>query len=72
MAVSAGLAVIIAKTAGGATASCAITIIQGVEGVELSSAEETLVIGDDVELTATVSPDDCDDDSVKWIQLILL
>lgn len=66
VAVSAGLAVIIAKTAGGATASCAITVIQGVEGVELSSAEETLVIGDDVELTATVSPDDCDDDSVKW------
>ncbi len=48
------------------TASCEITVLQAVSGIELSSSELTLNVGDKTQLTATITPEDATDKGVEW------
>ncbi|MBQ9547707.1 MAG: Ig-like domain-containing protein [Bacteroidales bacterium] len=67
-ALAAGSTVITAQ-AGGKTATCNITVIPAtvdVTGISLSETSKTLNPGESFMLTATVTPDNATDKSVKW------
>ena len=65
-----GTAIITVKTADGdKTATTNVTIekkIINVESIEVSPVDVQLIVGESVELTATVLPDDADDKSITW------
>ncbi len=53
------------------TATCTVTVIQRVTGIEISTTAETLYVdkysvGETLQLKATVSPSNATDKSVKW------
>ena len=72
-AIGAGTAVITVTTAeGGYTATCVVNVapsIVNVDGVSLDMTSLSLIIGDSVALTATVSPEDATDKSVIWFSV---
>lgn len=54
-------------TVGSVSATCKITVDEiGVESVELSQTEAELNVGESMELTATVTPEDAADKTVVW------
>ena len=61
-----GVSVVMAKTKSGSTAYCTVTVQQGVTGLKLDEHEEEIYIGDEWELTATVSPKNATNQDVKW------
>ena len=68
IAVAPGNAVITAK-AGEKTATCTVTVekkVIAVDGITLSQTSATLVEGDSITLTATVTPEDATDKTVTW------
>ena len=69
-AVKAGSATITVTTSdGGKTATCSVTVTSktiNVTGVTIDKTELELVEGESAQLTATVSPEDASDKSVKW------
>ena len=66
-----GTAIITVRTDdGGFTASCTITVTQAVTGITLNYESYTLNnVGESVQLTATVTPEDADNKTVKWASL---
>lgn len=69
-AITIGEAVITAKALdGGKTASCKVTVISKmvhVTGIYLDSKSNTVKVGDEFQLSATVSPSNASDKSVTW------
>ncbi len=68
-AVSAGEAVITARTVNGLEATCTVTVearIIDPTGISLDTTVKTLTEGDEFMLTATVAPDDATDKTVTW------
>lgn len=69
-AVGAGTATITAKTEdGNFTATCAVTVTGAnvpVTGITLGSAPSAIIAGDEITLTATVTPDYATDKTVTW------
>ncbi len=63
---SAGTAIIMVKTKSGSTGYCTVTVLQPVTGISISSAEETIYVGDKLELEASVLPATADDQGVSW------
>ncbi|MBQ6190149.1 MAG: leucine-rich repeat protein, partial [Bacteroidaceae bacterium] len=63
-----GTAIISVKTDdGGFTASCTVTVTQAVTGITLNYENYTLNnIGESVQLTATVTPEDADNKAITW------
>lgn len=66
-----GTAIISVKTDdGGFTASCTVTVTQAVTGITLNYENYTLNnIGEGVQLTATVIPEDADNKAITWASL---
>lgn len=66
-----GTAIISVKTDdGGFTASCTVTVTQAVTGITLNYENYTLNnIGESVQLTATVTPEDADNKAITWASL---
>ena len=64
-AVKAGKATITAKC-GGKTAECAVTVTVPTGSVTLDKTTLSLAVGETVQLTATVKPDDATDKNVAW------
>jgi uncharacterized protein YjdB len=64
-AVKSGKAMITAKC-GGKTAECAVTVTVPTGSVTLDKTSLSLAVGETVQLTATVKPDDATDKSVAW------
>ena len=67
-AISAGNAIITAKTADGSnlSATCAITVKQLATSISLNKTSETLYMGNTLQLIATVYPSTTSDKSVSW------
>ena len=66
-AIKAGTATITVKTAdGNKEASCVVTVLQPVTGIELDAEELALVVGEDTTLVATVLPSDASNKAVTW------
>ena len=69
-----GTATITAKTSGGQTATCKVTVTTkpeppktiGTTGITLNKTNQTVYVGDTVSLTATVSPSNATNKSVTW------
>ncbi|MDR1974477.1 MAG: Ig-like domain-containing protein [Bacteroidales bacterium] len=65
--VSVGIATITVTTEdGNYTATCLITVVRAVEGVQLNKTSDTLVIGETELLTATVLPTNATNKAVAW------
>lgn len=64
-AVGAGSATITAE-ASGKTDDCIVTVTVPVEGISLDSDKLTIIEGDEILLTATVTPDDATEQTVTW------
>lgn len=65
--VKAGTAVITARTAsGGKTATCTVTVTQGVTGVSLDKNNMNIVVGTEGKLTSTVLPANAINKNVTW------
>ena len=64
-AVKSGKATITAKC-GGKTAECAVTVTVPTGSVTLDKTSLSLAVGETVQLTATVKPDDATDKNVAW------
>ena len=62
----AGTAVITARTAGGQTASCKVTVTQQPEGVKLNITKKTLGVREKVSLTANLLPADALNGKLTW------
>ncbi|MDE5828965.1 MAG: Ig-like domain-containing protein [Duncaniella sp.] len=61
---------IITAACGEVKAECTVTVVKKIieaEGITLSSDSEELTVGESVELTVTVTPDDTNDKTVTWI-----
>ena len=59
----------ITATAGGKSASCSVKVspnVVAVTGVSLNQKDLTLKVGETAQLTATVTPDNATDKTVKW------
>ena len=68
-AVAAGEAVVTAATANGKTATCKVTVKPAtveVSGISLDKKTVDLTVGDTLQLTATVTPENADDKTVTW------
>ncbi len=63
---SAGTTVILVKTKSGSTGYCTVTVLQPVTGITISSSEETISVGEIIELEASVVPDSANDTGVSW------
>lgn len=63
---SAGTTVILVKTKSGSIGYCTVTVLQPATGITISSSEETIYVGDKIELEASVLPDSADDSGVSW------
>ena len=67
VAVDAGQATITVKTEdGGKTATCDVTVIVPVTGVEMEKSEVRMKLGASASLSAIVQPVDATDKSLKW------
>ena len=64
-AVKAGKATVTAKC-GGKTAECAVTVIVPVSSITLDKTILSLAVGETIQLTATVKPDNATDKNVTW------
>jgi uncharacterized protein YjdB len=62
----AGTTIILVKTKNGSIATCKVTVFQPVTGIEISSTEENLTVGDEIELTATILPETANEQGVTW------
>ncbi|MBR5355988.1 MAG: Ig-like domain-containing protein, partial [Lachnospiraceae bacterium] len=63
----AGVATITVKTKdGGYKATCKVTVTQPVTGIKLSKSSLTMVVADEVKITATVKPEDATNKDVVW------
>lgn len=62
-----GTAIITASSANGVSASCTVTVIQDVSEVTLDYSSIELKIGDSLNLTATVYPNNATDKTIEWI-----
>ncbi|MBP5334500.1 MAG: leucine-rich repeat protein [Bacteroidales bacterium] len=66
-AIEAGNATITVTTEDGEkTASCSITVVYRVTGISLDMTEAELEVGENLELTATVLPENASDKSIFW------
>jgi phage major tail protein, phi13 family len=66
-AVAAGTANITVTTKdGGKTATCAITVVNGVSGVSVDPKERILSIGEELVIKATITPEDATNKKVTW------
>ena len=66
-AIGPGMATITATTVvGGETATCEVTVIQPVTGVELNTNQSVLNVGESVTIIATVLPTNATNQNVKW------
>jgi len=66
-AVASGEATITVTTENGEfTATCAVTVITPVTGIELDKTELTIMAGETATLTATIAPEDADNAAVVW------
>lgn len=65
---SAGTAVVtcIAKDGSKKSAKCTVTVKQGVTAITLNKTNATVGVGNTIQLTATVSPDNASNKSVTW------
>lgn len=61
-----GTCIIMVKTKSGSTGYCTINVLRGATGVEISSDEEMVYVGDTIELEASVVPDDATNTNVSW------
>ncbi|MBE5962584.1 MAG: hypothetical protein E7256_14610 [Lachnospiraceae bacterium] len=61
-----GTCVIFVKTPNGASAYVNVTVMQGVSGIKINKSEATIVVGDTLELIATISPSTATDQGVTW------
>ena len=67
MAVAAGTANITVTTKdGGKTATCAVTVVNGVSGVSVNPKEKLLSIGEELVIKATITPEDAINKKVTW------
>lgn len=62
----AGTAVITATTVNGKSAECTVTVHQPTETIVLDVTKTELEIGETLQLTATVGPEDTEDKTVTW------
>ncbi len=62
----AGACVIMAKTKSGSMAYCAVTVMQGVTGVELSDDVLEIAVGEEYEMDYEVLPKTATNKNVKW------
>ena len=62
----AGTCVIMAKTKSGSMAYCAVTVMQGVTGIEISDKELEIPVGESYEFSAEVIPDTASNLNIKW------
>nr|WP_295680528.1 Ig-like domain-containing protein [uncultured Lachnoclostridium sp.] len=62
----AGQCIILVKTKSGSTGYCSVTVLQPTTGIKLSSKEETIRVGDVLELEATVLPEGKVSQDVTW------
>ena len=63
----AGMATITVKTKdGGYKATCKVTVTQPVTGIKVSKTALTMVVADEVKITATVKPEDATNKDVTW------
>ena len=62
----AGACVIMAKTKSGSMAYCAITVMQGVTGLELSDSVLEIAVDEEYEMEAKVLPKNATNQNVKW------
>lgn len=62
----AGQCIILVKTKSGSTGYCSVTVLQPTTGIKLSSTEETIRVGDVLELEATVLPEGKVSQDVTW------
>lgn len=62
----AGQCIVLVKTKSGSTGYCSVTVIQPTTGIKLSSTEETIRVGDILELEATVLPEGKVSQEVIW------
>ena len=66
-AVAAGTANITVTTKdGGKTATCAVTVVNGVSGVSVNPKEKLLSIGEELVIKATITPEDAINKKVTW------
>lgn len=63
---SAGKTVILVKTKSGSTGYCTVFVLQPVTGIEISSKEETISVGERIELQVTLLPETANDQNVTW------
>ena len=62
-----GACVIMAKTKSGSMAYCAVTVMQGVTGLELSDDVLELAVGDEYEMEVNILPKTATNKNVKWV-----
>lgn len=63
---SKGTAVVVAKTSTGLTAYCNVTVVQQVTGIKISESEATIMVGDELELEAVLTPKSVSDSEITW------
>lgn len=61
-----GTCIIMVKTKSGSTGYCTINVVQGATGVDILSDEETVYVGETIELEAEVIPNDATDQGISW------
>ena len=62
-----GACVIMAKTKSGSMAYCAVTVMQGVTGMELSEDVLELAVGETYEMEAEIQPKTASNKNVTWV-----
>ncbi len=63
---SSGACVIMAKTKSGSMAYCAVTVMQGVTGLELSDNVLQIAVGEEYEMDVTIKPKTASNKNVTW------
>ncbi len=63
---SSGACVIMAKTRSGSMAYCAVTVMQGVTGLELSDNILEIAVGEEYEMDVNIQPKTATNKNVKW------
>lgn len=62
----AGTAIIMARTESGGMSYCKLTVIQPVESLLMNFSEKTIYVGDDFELTVSITPTKATKPEVTW------
>lgn len=62
----AGTCIILVKTKTGSTGYCTVTVYQGATGIEINSQEETISVGDTLELEAVIVPATSSSQGITW------